>query len=887
MSQELLYTSAPNGLKPGSRGFCTVLSTQGMSAPLASALESLSGYRPVYPASDERASRNPVVFSHLKMQAAGRSWHVLSRVADYGLDYSQRANKLAHHVVLDQASERLPGGPANLLSMSGFMREEWSGEPKVVALKPVTREPRPAVGPCRAWAEMTGDAGWAGVLAESFLKDPDRLVIILFAPGQDILPLFSEAISLLPPDRRWDVTFSTYFTGLATGTTCVWRAMVHDSKEAHDSLRFVNALRIDLTADSFPAATDAALVEAARTGNRSGSLLPGAPETGGRPSGTVDAFTRPVEFTAYGYENSEGAGATPKVPPKINSHRPPILNATETPAPRNARRLADVVAEEARRNNKKRSLLSAYLCVAAAVSLGLAFLFLMKGGTTKRAAESPTASSISSTASTPVEQFSKETAVDSGDAKTVANIAAVNPANVSGASETNGTSPAAVPEPATSHGGDQAETVESPHEAESTAVQKTASATVSTTANLKESESKWAPTLAVEDFPSDHEWTVIYRQPKPVAVGLAKVHVLKPSWLPYVPKLQQRRIGKRDVDRAIVDPANSTEPVVLAQFSWEFSDVLSLQEYSIKLSQNENRRFVSWYCFLFECSQVHPLPIAVHFAPFPLDGANIGRSLYKGQLVWRLPESLPMSGVFLPKFQLEELRISIGGDTNSVELEGMSPASRWDFPLKDFTKKAFDLFGIVPAKNNIPFLQIEISNKNEIIFSVRNVAEFKKVVRQQVEKGLKNTKSMLLKYLDSIESGLANEYRQFETVDNLLKKIHVIKGVNQDDVFPLKAILEKVESGLEQRSIDDAGRARLRLVYKQLSAEVDALREHVRLYSRFIEFSDELEEISLDACKLYYDLVCADDSSLNMRIYVVNFDTPSGGPEEGAGEPRK
>ena len=78
MSQELLYTSAPQGLKPGSRGFCTVLSTQGMSAPLAAAVESLSGYRPIYPASDERASRNPVVFSHLKMQAAGRTWHVLS-----------------------------------------------------------------------------------------------------------------------------------------------------------------------------------------------------------------------------------------------------------------------------------------------------------------------------------------------------------------------------------------------------------------------------------------------------------------------------------------------------------------------------------------------------------------------------------------------------------------------------------------------------------------------------------------------------------------------------------------------------------------------------------------------------------------------------------------
>ena len=150
MSQELLYTSAPRGLKPGSRGFCTVLSTQGMAAPLATALEGLSGYRPIYPAGDDHANRNPVVYSHLKLQAAGRTSNVLSRIADFGLDYSQRANKLAHHVVLDK-TELLPGGPASLLSMRDFMREEWADEPKVVALKPVVDEDRTS---CRCSSKL-------------------------------------------------------------------------------------------------------------------------------------------------------------------------------------------------------------------------------------------------------------------------------------------------------------------------------------------------------------------------------------------------------------------------------------------------------------------------------------------------------------------------------------------------------------------------------------------------------------------------------------------------------------------------------------------------------------------------------------------------------------
>ncbi len=100
MSQELLYTSAPRGLKPGSSGFCTVASTQGMAAPLASALESLSAYRHVFRPGDPQVHRNPIAYSHVRLNAGGRTYCVLSRVADYGQDYSGRTNKLAHHVAL-------------------------------------------------------------------------------------------------------------------------------------------------------------------------------------------------------------------------------------------------------------------------------------------------------------------------------------------------------------------------------------------------------------------------------------------------------------------------------------------------------------------------------------------------------------------------------------------------------------------------------------------------------------------------------------------------------------------------------------------------------------------------------------------------------------------
>lgn len=271
MIQELLYTSAPKGLKPGSRGFCTVLSTSGMPAPVATALESLSGYRPIFPPGDPQADQNPVVYSHYQMSLNGRRSHVLSRIADYGLDYSQRSNKLAHHLVLEP-SERPSAGPAWVLAHSGMMRESWDGELKIISGERKVPDGPVSLRPCNAWKELAGDAGWAGVLAETFLKQPDQPAFIIFSPGMNLLPLMEEAISLLPANRRWDATFSTYFTKVPSGVTCNWRCLLADSPEAKESRRYVHALRIDLT-KPLPPATGGELVEVARTGKRPESAM--------------------------------------------------------------------------------------------------------------------------------------------------------------------------------------------------------------------------------------------------------------------------------------------------------------------------------------------------------------------------------------------------------------------------------------------------------------------------------------------------------------------------------------------------------------------------------------------------------------------------------------
>jgi len=63
MTQEILYTSAPAGLKPGSRGFCTVVATEGMAKNLAQTLESLSVYRHFFPPHDPNVHLNPANYS--------------------------------------------------------------------------------------------------------------------------------------------------------------------------------------------------------------------------------------------------------------------------------------------------------------------------------------------------------------------------------------------------------------------------------------------------------------------------------------------------------------------------------------------------------------------------------------------------------------------------------------------------------------------------------------------------------------------------------------------------------------------------------------------------------------------------------------------------------
>jgi hypothetical protein len=266
MAQELIYTSAPRGLIPGSNGYCTVAMSEGLPNSWRERLESLSFYARTFRADDPR---NPVVFSHLRVN--GRS--VLSRVSEAGLDHTGRTNHIAHHVVLDD-TERPAAGPAWLLGRHGFFRESWSGGPERLDHARPIPDGDSLPGICHSWDEVAGDAGWAGALAEAFLAGPDRASVVVFDAGQALLPLFAEAVALLPPERRWDVTFSTYFTEALPGVACAWRGVLRDSAPAKQLRGRSDLLVIDLAAAG--RARGGPLVEAARTGRRAAAPMPRA-----------------------------------------------------------------------------------------------------------------------------------------------------------------------------------------------------------------------------------------------------------------------------------------------------------------------------------------------------------------------------------------------------------------------------------------------------------------------------------------------------------------------------------------------------------------------------------------------------------------------------------
>lgn len=361
MVEEILYTSAEKGLKQGSRGFCTVVSTAGMSPALAERLESMSGYRHAFPLHDPQASMNPVCFSHMTTRLAGKSLHVISRVADAGQDYTGRSNKLAHHLVIDNVASML-AGPARLMMEPGVLVDRWDGNVRNVPPRELRCAALPASIPLVAWQSLTGDEGWAGAIAEQLLQNPAPLSII-FNPGTDTLTLIREVLDLIPAAQRWNVTFSTYFTRLLAGAECQLRFVLNDTPEATSLRNDARARVIDLT-EPLPAATGGTLVAMARQGQ----ITPQEPG----PTQTASA----VRSQNSADISTKEAAAEITVPKPVKPALTPLVTSDKPRLPRD-------VPPPMRVNSRKGAWIGVTLAVSVVTIAGI--LISLRPETTKDA----------------------------------------------------------------------------------------------------------------------------------------------------------------------------------------------------------------------------------------------------------------------------------------------------------------------------------------------------------------------------------------------------------------------------------------------------------------------------------------------------------------------
>jgi hypothetical protein len=199
MPLQLIFTSVSQGLTPGRSGYCTVARHRAIPDRLAQLLESLG-------TPHERPEGETFTFRML--EASGRNWCVLSRFVARGLDYTQRDNRLAHHLIFSLEEAAVLPPPAAIAGRWKGWRNEWSGAPTWLdgEDRPLQLETQTPLTPAVTWREETGTgakAAWlinaSGPAAVGLLNPPETL---------RLLRLLAEASALLGKSA-WAATFTT------------------------------------------------------------------------------------------------------------------------------------------------------------------------------------------------------------------------------------------------------------------------------------------------------------------------------------------------------------------------------------------------------------------------------------------------------------------------------------------------------------------------------------------------------------------------------------------------------------------------------------------------------------------------------------------------------
>ncbi len=192
MSFELIHTSVVRDLD-GRSGFGVAAMTHDLPRPLRDALVAWSDGSELDAAADR-------VISYAVCMVGGSAWPVLTCVTRCGVDWSGRANRVAHHLVLEPG-DRCIQGPIALARAFHF-----ASDVPEVGVRPSPVLPHPLSD---GQAARGIDPAWFEILADR-LTAADALTLAVRLPrGLDPLVLLAAVTARIEPRRRWAVQWST------------------------------------------------------------------------------------------------------------------------------------------------------------------------------------------------------------------------------------------------------------------------------------------------------------------------------------------------------------------------------------------------------------------------------------------------------------------------------------------------------------------------------------------------------------------------------------------------------------------------------------------------------------------------------------------------------
>ena len=207
-----------------------------MREPLVLQLEKFSYYQHL----SLSGGKERPIYTCRTVDIRGAQFHVLSRIADAGLDFTGRTNFIAHHLVFTPEEVRhYPIPPVILRDWLGWVKA-WAKEPEMLeneSWSGLTVLNGQANVPAQAWARSTGEAANGYGLLEARSGSSFRVDAV---PDEIVLELLAESLELLDlRDARrdfravaWNYTFTTSMQEQDNPADFRWRCIHADNPGA-------------------------------------------------------------------------------------------------------------------------------------------------------------------------------------------------------------------------------------------------------------------------------------------------------------------------------------------------------------------------------------------------------------------------------------------------------------------------------------------------------------------------------------------------------------------------------------------------------------------------------------------------------------------------------